>query len=107
MPDHLPLECWERSDLLGKLWKHQQGAKNLQKELDRRGQRDEWKWAYEVPVYEQTAKGATALTWGYMLFDSAGEAYSKVPDIARQYERDPETAPYQVVKVWLPAEQSS
>jgi hypothetical protein len=104
MPGHLPLEAWERSELLGELWKHQGAAEKIEKELERRGTRDEWKWAYEVPVYEQTASGATVLTWGYMLFDSAAEAYGKVPEIARKYERDPETAPYHVHKVWLPAE---
>jgi hypothetical protein len=102
MPDHLPLEAWERSELLSKLWNAQQIQKNMEKELERRGQRDEWKWAYEVPVYGKTERGATYLTSGYMLFESAAEAYSKVPDIARQYERDPETAPYHVIKVWLP-----
>jgi hypothetical protein len=106
MPDHLPLEAWERSELLSKLWGAQQTQKNIQKELDRRGQRDEWKWAYEIPVYEKTARGATVLTTAYMLFDSAPEAYSKVPDIAREFERDPETAPYHVIKVWLPEQKN-
>jgi len=103
MPDHLPLEAWERSELLGALWKAQQTEKNIQKELDRRGPRDEWKWAYEVPVYERLPSGATVLTWGYHLFDSPGDAYDGARKIAAQLERDPETAPYQVHKVWLPA----
>jgi hypothetical protein len=102
VPDHLPLESWERNELLSRLWSAQQIQRNVQKELDRRGQRDEWKWAYEVPVYGKTERGATYLTSGYMLFESASEAYSKVRDIALQYERDPETAPYHVIKVWLP-----
>lgn len=102
-PHHLPLECWERRELLGSLWKHQGIAKKLEAELERRGQRDEWKWAYSVPVYGKTEKGATYLTTAFMTFESASEAYDRVPDIARQYERDPETAPYQVCKVWLPA----
>jgi hypothetical protein len=103
-PHHLPLECWERSELLGSLWKHQGIAKKLEAELERRGQRDEWKWAYEIPTHEKLKSGGYALTSAFMLFESASEAYSKVPDIARKYERDPETAPYQVCKVWLPAE---
>jgi hypothetical protein len=103
MPDHLPLEAWERTELMSKLWAAQQAQRNIQKELDRRGDSDEWKWAYEVPVYDKLPSGATVLTWGYHLFDSAAEAYDGAREIAAQLERDPETAPYHVHKVWLPA----
>jgi hypothetical protein len=103
MPDHLPLEAWDRRELLSELWKHQQAQRNLQREFDRRGERDEWKWGFPVFVHEKLASGAVALTTAYHIFDSAGEAYEGARKYAREHDQDEESAPYRVHKVYLPA----
>lgn len=104
MPDHLPLEAWERRELMDKLWQHQQAERNLMKELERRGERDEWKWGFPVLVHETLPSGAVALTTAYHIFDSAGEAYDGAKAYARETEQDEESAPYRVHKVYLPRE---
>jgi hypothetical protein len=102
LPDHLPLEAWERREIMDKLWQHQRAERALMKELERRGDRDEWKWGFPVWVHEKLASGAVALTTAYHIFDSAGEAYDGARKYAREHEQDEETAPYSVHKVFLP-----
>lgn len=94
MPSHLPLIAWSKQELLNELWKHQQAEKNLTKELNRRGQRDEQRHGYPITVRDRPG----VLTTAYRHFPTAVEAYEAA---RKEFPDDVEMAPYKVHPVYL------
>lgn len=92
-PKHLPLLGWSKRELLDELWRHEQAVKNLQKEFDRRGERDEQRHGFAVPF--QPSPGV--IETHYAHYPTAVAAY----DAARKQWPDDESAPYRVHPVYL------
>lgn len=94
-PAHLPLVAWSRQQLLNELWKHELAETNIRKEIARRGDRDELRHGFPVPIH---APGM--ITTAYRHFATAAEAY----DAAREAATTPgekEEAPYHVHPIYL------
>lgn len=92
-PKHWPLIAWSKQELLSELWRHEQAAKNLREEIERRGDRDEKRHGFPVPVHERGV-----ITTAYAHYPTAAEAY----DAAREaFPEDVEAAPYRVHPVYL------
>lgn len=95
MPKHLPLIAWSKQELLNELWSHQLAERRLHEELERRGERDEQRHGFAVPVHE-----AGAISTAYAHYPSAADAY----EAARKRWPDDESAPYRVHPVYLGAD---
>ena len=92
-PTHLPLIAWSKQELLSDLWQHEQRIKNLHKEFDRRGERDEKRHGFAVPVQPQPGVIETC----YAHYETPVAAY----EAARERWPDDEAAPYRVHPVYL------
>lgn len=94
MSKHLPLVAWSRQEIMSGIWEHEAALNSLTAELDRRGDRDEKRYGFPVPIQDRPGVIGAA----YRHFATAGEAF----DAARKaFSDDPETAPYKVHPVYL------
>jgi len=93
---YLPVIAWSKQELMSEYWKHEQAMKNLQKELDRRGDRDEKRWGFFVPIHK-----SGMITTGYRHYKTPVEAYNAAKEHAEQTDQDVEMAPYLVHPVYL------
>lgn len=89
---HLPLIAWSKSELMNELWSHDLAIRRLREEIERRGERDEERHGFAIPVHQ---KGA--ISTAYAHYATAVDAY----DAARARWPDDETAPYRVHPVYL------
>lgn len=92
-PKHWPLIAWSRQELLNDLWAYERRIKRLHEELERRGERDDKRHGFPIPVQESPGVISTA----YQHFPTAVEAY----DGARERWPDDDAAPYRVHPVYL------
>jgi hypothetical protein len=92
-PKHWPLIAWSKQELLNELWRHEQAIKNLHREFERRGERDDKRHGFPVTIQPKPGVLQTA----YRHFPTAVEAY----DAARAESPDDESAPYRVHPVYL------
>lgn len=92
-PKHLPLIGWSHQELLNELWSHQQSIQNLQRELDRRGGRDEKRHGFAVAVHSPGM-----ISTAYRHYPTASEAYAAA---VKAFPEDRDAAPYRVHPVYL------
>ena len=90
--DWKPLVAWHKRELLDYRAQLEWRIKNLDKEMDRRGQRDEMKYGYPITVAGEKGIG---ITTAYRWFDTDKEAWKAA------IEEFGEGGPYKVHPVYL------
>lgn len=90
--DWKPLVAWSKPEILDYSWQLQSRLERLNKELERRGQRDEIKYGYPITVRGEKGIG---ITTAYRWFDTDKEAW------AAAREELGEEGPYKVHPVYL------
>jgi len=94
MSKHLPMIAWSRQELMNELWQHEAAIRNLQKELDRRSDRDDQRFGYPVAIYDKPG----VIFTGYRHFKTQQEAWQAALE---EFPQDRDAAPYKVHPVYL------
>ena len=91
-PKHWPLIAWSKQQLMDDLWNYERRIKHLREELDRRGERDDKRHGFAVPIHSPGM-----IETAYQHFPTAVEAYAG----ARERWPNDEAAPYRVHPIYL------
>lgn len=93
-PKHLPIIAWDRRELVAELRHHQRGIQAIEAELERRGDRNDQRWGFPVPVQERPGVIGTA----YAHYPTPTEAREAALEA---FPEDHDAAPYRVHAVFL------
>lgn len=91
-----PLIAWSRTELINARREHQRWLDAIDKESARRGERDEKRYGFPVPIYDKPGVIGT----GYAHFATTAEAYAAAVERAAT-PGEKESAPYKVHPVYL------
>jgi hypothetical protein len=94
VPDHLPLIAWSRQELIQKRWEHQRWLDAIDKESERRGERDEKQYGFPVPIRHAPGVIGTGYTHYPTIAQAYAEALKQMPELH-------DAAPYRVHPVYL------